>query len=134
MRQMTPEEYDEIARSDCFVCRLVAGNPLVADPRIVYEDEHVIAFLNQFPTQEGYTLVCPKRHAERWESDLDDMEWMHLQSVVRAVARGRRGDWGNARVCRLVGEPGTQPACAYACVPLPTGHALRSAAICRYGF
>ncbi len=87
MRQMMPEEYDQIARSDCFVCRLVAGNPLVANPRIVYEDEQVIAFLNQFPAQAGYTIVCPKRHVERLESDLSDEEWQHLQRVVRRVAR-----------------------------------------------
>jgi diadenosine tetraphosphate (Ap4A) HIT family hydrolase len=81
------EEYDRVARSDCFVCRIVAGNPLTPNPHIVYEDEQVIAFFNQFPTQEGYTLVCPKRHVERFESDLTDEEWLHLQSVVRRVAR-----------------------------------------------
>jgi histidine triad (HIT) family protein len=81
------EEYDRIARSDCFICRIVAGNPLIANPQIVYEDEQVIAFLNQFPTQEGYTIVCPKRHVERFESDLSAEEWLHLQSVVQKVAR-----------------------------------------------
>ena len=46
-------EYDRIARSDCFVCRIGAGKPLIANPRIIYEDMPVIAFLNRFPTQEG---------------------------------------------------------------------------------
>lgn len=122
MRQMTPEEYDEIARSDCFVCRLVAGNPLVADPRIVYEDDHVIAFLNQFPTQEGYTLVCPKRHVERWESDLDDMEWMHLQSVVRAVARAVAEVTGAMRVyVASLGSPERNPHVHMHVCPCPPG-------------
>ncbi len=85
-KRTTPEEYDQIARSDCFVCRLVAGNPLVANPHIVYEDEQVIAFLNQFPPQEGYTIVCPKRHVERFERDLSLEEWLHLQAVVQRVA------------------------------------------------
>jgi diadenosine tetraphosphate (Ap4A) HIT family hydrolase len=84
---LTPEEYDRLARSDCFVCRIVAGNPLIPDPRIVYEDEHVIAFLSDFPTREGYTIVCPKRHVERHESDLTEAEWLHLQVVVRKVSR-----------------------------------------------
>src|SRR5262245_45873673 len=84
---MTPEEYDRLARSDCFVCRIVAGNPLVPNPRIVYEDEQVIAFLNQFPSHEGYTIVCPKRHVERCESDLSEDEWLHLQKIVQRVAR-----------------------------------------------
>src|SRR5215207_10886876 len=84
---MDAAEYDRIARSDCFVCQIVAGNPLIPNVQIVYEDEQVIAFLNQFPTQEGYTIVCPKRHTERFESDLSAEEWQHLQTVVQRVAR-----------------------------------------------
>jgi histidine triad (HIT) family protein len=84
---ITPEEYNRIARSDCFVCRIIEGKPLVAHPHIVYEDEQVIAFLNQFPPQEGYTIVCPKRHVERLESDLSIEEWLHLQAVVQQAAR-----------------------------------------------
>jgi diadenosine tetraphosphate (Ap4A) HIT family hydrolase len=60
---------------------------LFPNVRIVYEDDRVIAFLNQFPSQEGYTIVCPKRHAERFETDLAPDEWTHLQAVVRDVAR-----------------------------------------------
>lgn len=84
---ISADEYDRIARSGCFVCRIVEGNPLVANPQIVYEDEQVIAFLNQFPPQEGYTIVCPKRHIERFESDMTAEEWLHLQSVVQRVAK-----------------------------------------------
>ncbi len=80
---MNHEEYDRIARSDCFVCRIIAGKPLVPNPQIVYEDEQVIAFLNQFPTQEGYTIVCPKRHIERFETEMTAEEWLHLQKVVQ---------------------------------------------------
>jgi diadenosine tetraphosphate (Ap4A) HIT family hydrolase len=84
---MNHEEYDRIARSACFVCRIVEGKPLIPNPHIVYEDDQVIAFLNQFPTQEGYTIVCPKRHVERLESDLNVSEWIHLQIVVQKIAR-----------------------------------------------
>jgi len=84
---VTPEEYDWLCRSDCFVCRIVAGRPLVPNPHVVYEDDRVIAFLNQFPTQEGYTLVCPKRHVERYEAELSPEEWLHLQGVVQRVSR-----------------------------------------------
>ncbi len=83
---MTPEEYDRLTRSDCFVCRIVAGNPLVPNPHVVYEDGSVLAFLNQFPSQEGYTLVCPKRHVERYETELSLAEWLHLQSVVQQIS------------------------------------------------
>jgi diadenosine tetraphosphate (Ap4A) HIT family hydrolase len=53
----------------------------------VYDDAQVIGSLNQFPSQEGYTIVCPKRHAERFETDLSDQEWSHLQSVARQIAQ-----------------------------------------------
>ncbi|MBI5288356.1 MAG: HIT family protein [Chloroflexi bacterium] len=79
--------YDRVTRSACFVCRIVEGRPLFPNPRIVYEDDSVIAFLNQFPSQEGYTIVCPKRHDERFEMDLSLEEWAHLQRVVRDLAR-----------------------------------------------
>ena len=87
MNQVSREQYDALARSDCFVCRIVEGRPLFPNPRIVFEDDRVIAFLNQFPTQEGYTIVCPRRHVERFESELSDDEWGHLQDVVRRLAR-----------------------------------------------
>jgi diadenosine tetraphosphate (Ap4A) HIT family hydrolase len=83
---MTPERYDQLARSACFVCQIVAGEPLVGDVHVVYEDDHAIAFLNQFPTQEGYTLVSPKRHVERYERDFSAEEWLHLQTVVHSVS------------------------------------------------
>jgi diadenosine tetraphosphate (Ap4A) HIT family hydrolase len=69
------------------VCRIVERRPLFPGVRIVFEDDLVIAFLNQFPSQEGYTIVCPKRHAERLEMDLTKDEWGHLQGVVQDVAR-----------------------------------------------
>lgn len=87
MSPVTRAEYDTATRSGCFVCRIVEGRPLFANPRIVHEDSQAIAFLNQFPSQEGYTIVCPKRHAERFETDLSEHEWSHLQKVVRDIAR-----------------------------------------------
>lgn len=87
MTQVTFAEYDAVARSACAVCRIVAGRPLFPNPRIIFEDAQVIAFLNQFPTQEGYSIVCPKRHVERYEVDLSEEEWIHLQKVARRVAK-----------------------------------------------
>jgi diadenosine tetraphosphate (Ap4A) HIT family hydrolase len=87
MTRVSGVEYDAATRSACFVCRIVEGRPLFPGLRIVYEDDRTIAFLNQFPSQEGYTIVCPKRHAERFEADLSPAEWAHLQGVVQEVAR-----------------------------------------------
>lgn len=83
---MDAAAYDRLARSACFVCAIVEGRPLLPDPQILYDDGEVIAFLNHFPTQEGYALVCPRRHAERYERDLSTAEWLHLQGVVHRVS------------------------------------------------
>jgi len=86
-RVLDAATYDRLARSGCFVCAIVQGRPLLPDPQVVYEDGEVIAFLNHFPTQEGYTLVSPRRHLQRFERDLTSHEWTHLQRVVQVVAR-----------------------------------------------
>lgn len=45
--------------SDCIFCKIVAGE---IPARQVYADEHVIAFLDIAPWQDGHTLVIPRRH------------------------------------------------------------------------
>jgi diadenosine tetraphosphate (Ap4A) HIT family hydrolase len=90
--------YDALTRSACFVCRIVQGRPLVPNPRILFEDDRVIAFLNQFPTQVGYTLVCPKAHVERFESDVSPYDWRHLQSIVQRVAAALADATGAIRI------------------------------------
>jgi histidine triad (HIT) family protein/ATP adenylyltransferase len=84
---VTRTEYDAAARSGCLFCLIVEGRPFFPNPRIVYEDDKVIAFLNQFPSQEGYTIVCPKRHVERYETDLSPDEWLHLLAIVQRVSK-----------------------------------------------
>ena len=91
-------EYDRLARSACFVCAIVEGRPLLPDPQILYDDGEVIAFLNHFPTQEGYALVCPRRHAERYERDLSVAQWLHLQGVVHQVSAAVAGATGAIRM------------------------------------
>ncbi|MEE9493995.1 MAG: HIT family protein [Gammaproteobacteria bacterium] len=54
----------------------------------VYEDEHVLAFLDIFPLSEGHTLIIPKKHAET----LDQMDQVHAEAIGRALPQ----------VCRAV--------------------------------
>jgi len=50
-----------MADPDCIFCRIVAGKlPSVR----VYEDEHVVAFLDIHPIARGHTLVIPREHCE----------------------------------------------------------------------
>ncbi|RKU38148.1 HIT family protein [Candidatus Poribacteria bacterium] len=44
---------------DCIFCAIVAGKIPAAK---VYEDEHVLAFMDIAPANPGHTLVIPKQH------------------------------------------------------------------------
>jgi diadenosine tetraphosphate (Ap4A) HIT family hydrolase len=51
---------------------------------MIYEDARVLVFLNRYPTQRGYTLVCPRRHVV---GDLAEAEYLRLQQWVFRVGR-----------------------------------------------
>ena len=47
--------------SDCLFCKIVDGSiPSIK----VYEDDHVLAFMDIFPLTKGHTLLIPKKHHE----------------------------------------------------------------------
>lgn len=51
----------------------------------VYEDEHVIAFLDIQPYTYGHTLVVPKQQVDHlW--DVEDELYLHLMEVTKLVA------------------------------------------------
>ena len=52
----------------------------------VYEDDHTLAFLDNFPHTKGHTLVIPKVHAETI-FDLDDAIVPHLYLAVKKVMK-----------------------------------------------
>lgn len=122
MARVTPEEYDRVARSACAICRIVEGRPLFPGVRIVYDDDRVIAFLNQLPSQEGYTIVCPKRHVERYETDLSSDDWLYLLGVVQRVARAVSEATGAMRMyLASLGSPERNPHLHLHVCPCPTG-------------
>ncbi len=45
---------------ECIFCKIVAGEIPAAT---IYEDDHVLAFLDIGPVHKGHTLVIPKQHA-----------------------------------------------------------------------
>jgi histidine triad (HIT) family protein len=47
--------------STCLFCRIIARE---IPAGIIYENEHVLAFLDIGPVSEGHTLVIPKEHAD----------------------------------------------------------------------
>ncbi|MDB5420511.1 MAG: family hydrolase [Brevundimonas sp.] len=54
----------------------------------VYEDEHVLAFLDVFPQARGHTLVIPKIGTARNILEIDDEALNRVMRVVRRVAIG----------------------------------------------
>jgi diadenosine tetraphosphate (Ap4A) HIT family hydrolase len=70
----------------CFVCAILAGHQDY-EHRVLYDDEHTIAFLTRYPPLLGYCLVAPKRHVEGLVQDLDVEEYLRLQRVVYCVAK-----------------------------------------------
>ncbi len=47
--------------NDCLFCKIVAGD--IPSTKI-YENDHVLAFLDIHPVNHGHTLVIPKEHFE----------------------------------------------------------------------
>lgn len=69
---------------DCIFCKIIAGQ---VPNYTVYEDEHVLAFLDVFPCSKGHTVVIPKEHVSNL-LELSEELYAHLfQGVRRAAVR-----------------------------------------------
>jgi histidine triad (HIT) family protein len=55
----------------------------------VYENEHVLAFLDIMPRSPGHTLVIPKAHA-RNILDITEEDYLHVARVTRIIARAAK--------------------------------------------
>ena len=80
----------------CFVCQIVAKHPQPA--YIVYEDERIIAFLDKYPRQYGYTLVAPKEHLEQVTSDLSIERYLELQRLIYNLSEAIRAETNAERM------------------------------------
>ncbi len=67
---------------NCIFCKIVQGEIPAAK---VYEDEHVLAFMDISQVTKGHTLVIPKVHQENI-FELDEEVASHLFSVVPKIA------------------------------------------------
>ena len=66
----------------CVFCRIANECSPVSS---VYEDDYVMAFLDNRPVSDGHTLVIPKKHFETIY-DVPDEEIAHLFKIVKKVA------------------------------------------------
>ena len=67
---------------DCIFCKIIAQE---IPGHIIYENEHILAFLDISQTTEGHTLIIPKKHrVDIFEMEASLMEQVH--SVVPKIA------------------------------------------------
>jgi histidine triad (HIT) family protein len=71
-----------MTEENCLFCKIAAKQ---IPARVVYEDEHVLAFLDIMPRAVGHTIVIPKIHAPNI-LELPDAEVAPLFAAVKYVA------------------------------------------------
>ena len=64
--------------ADCIFCKIIARD---YSAHTVFENDHVLAFLDIHPASRGHTMVIPKVHAER----LDQLDDRHIGPLVAGV-------------------------------------------------
>ncbi len=65
-------------QQDCIFCKVVAGQiPSVK----IFENEHVLAFLDIGPVSDGHTLVIPKSHCSRLDQ-IDSKAMLEIAKVL----------------------------------------------------
>ncbi|WP_462202462.1 HIT family protein [Frankia sp. CcWB3] len=69
--------------------------------RIVYSDEHVVAFLTIAPIRPGHTLVVPRTEIDHWIDLPDDLQ-VALWSAAATVGRAIDAAFRPRRVAALV--------------------------------
>jgi len=75
---------------ECIFCKIIADEI----PRhVVYEDEHVLAFLDISQTTEGHTLIVPKIHRVD-VFEMDEGLMAQVFSVVPKIAHALKKTFG----------------------------------------
>ena len=68
--------------SECTFCKIIAGE---IPSETVFENEHVLAFMDIQPTSKGHTLVIPKDHsADLLSTEPDALA--HVVAVLPTIA------------------------------------------------
>lgn len=75
--------------SDCIFCKIINGE---IPSSKVYEDEHVLAFLDISQVTKGHTLVIPKVHKEN-VYELTPEIASHIFSVVPKIANALKVEY-----------------------------------------
>ena len=82
------------APADCLFCRIAAG---ALPAHKLFEDEHVLAFLDLHPIRPGHALVIPKAH-HVWFEDLPEALATRITTCAQMLARAMKRVHGVERV------------------------------------
>ena len=66
---------------ECIFCKIVKGDSPCTK---IYEDEHVLAFLDINPVSENHTLIIPKKHYVSLY-DIPEKELKHLLVAAKRI-------------------------------------------------
>lgn len=69
---------------DCIFCKI--ANKKVPS-QIIWENENFVAFLDNYPSTEGMTLVVPKNHLDSYVFKNDDKHIHDLMSSAKKVSK-----------------------------------------------
>jgi len=65
----------------CVFCEIIKGNSPCTE---IYEDQHVLAFLDTNPVSENHTLIIPKNHYVNLY-DIPENELKHLLVATKRI-------------------------------------------------
>ena len=70
------------SEASCVFCKIAAGD---IPSHKLYEDEHVLAFLDLHPVHPGHALIIPKRHSKNI-FEVSPEDWSAVAETTRKLA------------------------------------------------
>jgi histidine triad (HIT) family protein len=107
----------------CLFCRIAAG---ALPAHKIYEDDHILAFLDLHPIRPGHALVIPKAH-HVWFEDLPPDLATRVTTCAQQLARRMKALYGVPRVAMFYTGIHVPHAHAHV-VPMQDQHDVTSAA------
>ncbi len=83
LKNMSPEEIRTLQEQNCIFCK-IGKQEIPAN--VIYEDDHVIAFLDIQPLTIGHVILTTKKH-NVFFSQLNDEETGHVFKVARQISQ-----------------------------------------------
>lgn len=83
---------------NCVFCKIIAREEPAS---FVYEDDHIVGFLNNRPPHAGECLLIPKVHIDHF-TDLDENIAMNIMAIGQRLARKIKDTFNPERVGYVV--------------------------------